>query len=348
MNVYRFNPLQDPRWTEFLLRHPKASIFHTPGWLGALRRTYGYEPVVFTTSAPNAQLQNGVLFCHVNSWLTGRRLVSLPFSDHCQPLLDGGGELQTVLEYLEQEARRERWKYVELRPLSDTEICDAGSRFIKGAKYGFHSIDLRPAPEAIYRGFHDRCVRRKIRKAERAQLRYEKGHTDELLKKFHYLLLLTRRRHQLPPQPMAWYRNLIECMGDELTIHVVSKDSAPVASIITLAYKNSLVYKYGCSDSRFNNLGGTPFLFWQAIGEAKRAGIEEFDLGRSGLEDPGLASFKGHLGGAESELNYYRYSTASPKDPSVRRERSHLRQIFARMPDAIFTGVGRLLYRHMG
>jgi len=90
----------------------KASIFHTPGWLGALWRTYGYEPVVFTTSAPNAQLQNGVLFCHVNSWLTGRRLVSLPFSDHCQPLLDGGGELQTVLEYLEQEARRERWKYV--------------------------------------------------------------------------------------------------------------------------------------------------------------------------------------------------------------------------------------------
>jgi lipid II:glycine glycyltransferase (peptidoglycan interpeptide bridge formation enzyme) len=137
-------------------------------------------------------------------------------------------------------------------------------------------------------------------------------------------------------------------MGDELTIHVVSKDSAPVASIITLAYKNSLVYKYGCSDSRFNNLGGTPFLFWQAIGEAKRAGIEEFDLGRSGLEDPGLASFKGHLGGAESELNYYRYSTASPKDPSARRERSRLRQIFARMPDAIFTGVGRLLYRHMG
>jgi len=115
------------------------------------------------------------------------------------------------------------------------------------------------------------------------------------------------------------------------------QDSAPVASIITLAYKNSLVYKYGCSDSRFNNLGGTPFLFWQAIGEARRAGIEEFDLGRSGLEDPGLASFKGHLGGAESELNYYRYSTASPK---IRRPTGalRLRQIFARMPDAIFTG----------
>jgi lipid II:glycine glycyltransferase (peptidoglycan interpeptide bridge formation enzyme) len=161
-------------------------------------------------------------------------------------------------------------------------------------------------------------------------------------------MLLTRRRHQLPPQPIAWFRNLIECLGQQLTIHVASKDSAPVASIMTLAYKNSLVYKYGCSDSRFNNLGGTSFLFWQAIGEGKRAGMEEFDLGRSGLEDPGLSSFKGHLGATESELNYYRYSTSPLKNSSARRERPYLRSVFACMPDAIFTGVGRLLYRHMG
>jgi hypothetical protein len=33
------DPLTDARWEVFLQRHPRASIFHTPRWLEALRRT---------------------------------------------------------------------------------------------------------------------------------------------------------------------------------------------------------------------------------------------------------------------------------------------------------------------
>jgi hypothetical protein len=49
MSVYEIDPLLDPRWPEFLQRNPRASIFHTVGWLDALKRTYGYEPVAYTT-----------------------------------------------------------------------------------------------------------------------------------------------------------------------------------------------------------------------------------------------------------------------------------------------------------
>src|SRR5579862_5526560 len=77
---YQLDPTQDPRWTELVGRHPKASVFHTVGWLKALRCTYGYEPVAFTTSPPSGGLKNGIVFCRINSWLTGKRLVSLPFS----------------------------------------------------------------------------------------------------------------------------------------------------------------------------------------------------------------------------------------------------------------------------
>src|SRR2546430_5296635 len=90
--LYSLDPLEDPRWAEFVQRHPRASVFHTPGWLEALRRTYGYEPVVYTTSLPRAELTNGLVFCRVRSWLTGRRLVSLPFSDHCEPLVHNSEE----------------------------------------------------------------------------------------------------------------------------------------------------------------------------------------------------------------------------------------------------------------
>src|SRR5437870_3635150 len=102
MTTYRIDPLCDSRWATFIHRHPAASVFHTPGWLEALRRTYGYQPVVFSTSAPDQELRNGILFCEIHSFLTGRRLVSLPFADHCQPLVDDPEDLIAILTSLQQ------------------------------------------------------------------------------------------------------------------------------------------------------------------------------------------------------------------------------------------------------
>src|SRR5580692_12257195 len=50
--IYTLNPLSDQRWDDLIARHPDASAFHQRGWLEALALTYGYEPVVFTTSPP--------------------------------------------------------------------------------------------------------------------------------------------------------------------------------------------------------------------------------------------------------------------------------------------------------
>ncbi len=168
-------------------------------------------------------------------------------------------------------------------------------------------------------------------------------------RKFRHLLLLTRRRHQLPPQPASWFHNIINCLGDHVTIHVVSRNAAPVASILTLTYKNRIVYKYGCSDAQFNAMGGTALLFWKAIQQAKSAGIEEFDLGRSGYEDLGLIAFKEHLGAASSELAYYRNPSLKPRLGQQKQRMSLLQlQALSHLPDPLFAGVGHLLYRHMG
>src|SRR6185369_4897333 len=86
--VYQIDPLRDPRWPEFVNRHRDASVFHSRPWLQAVQRTYGYTPVVYTTSAPTEALSNGIVLCRISSWLTGRRMVSVPFSDHCEPLVD--------------------------------------------------------------------------------------------------------------------------------------------------------------------------------------------------------------------------------------------------------------------
>src|SRR5258708_19801175 len=116
VSVFKLNPLQDPRWQDLVDRHPYGSVFHSTVWLDALSRTYGYEPVVYTTSSPASKLSNGIVFSRVRSWVSGSRLVSLPFSDHCEPLATPE-EMSELMHSLMASRRLTRWKYIEIRPL---------------------------------------------------------------------------------------------------------------------------------------------------------------------------------------------------------------------------------------
>src|SRR4249919_347350 len=118
------DPIGDPRWADLLARHPAVSVFHTPAWLEALRRTYGYIPFVVTTSS-GARIENGLVVCRVSGW-TSRRLVSLPFSDHCEPLVSEPSELRALVDGLFALSAERGWGPVEIRPrLSGQSIDDA-------------------------------------------------------------------------------------------------------------------------------------------------------------------------------------------------------------------------------
>ena len=145
LSVYQIDPVQNPCWAEFLELHRRASVFDCPGWLEALRRTYGYEPFVLTTSRPGSELTNGLPVCRVKSWLTGCRLVSLPFSDHCEPLVDRPEEMHEMLSFLTQEVRRGKCKYVEIRPCNPAPGADGHSTGFQATRvYTFHKLDLSP------------------------------------------------------------------------------------------------------------------------------------------------------------------------------------------------------------
>ena len=348
--LYRFQPLMDPRWGEFLQRHPRSSVFHTAEWLEALRRTYGYEPVAITTCPPGTNLQNAVVLCRVESWLTGPRLVSLPFSDHCDLLVDGD-DLDTIVSALGRELGQEKLRHVEIRPTRLPDIARLGSHSSCG--YCFHQIDLRPSLDVLFHNCHKESTQRKILRAEREGLDYKEGRSFELLESFYRLLLLTRRRHFLPPQPKRWFQNLIGSFGEALKIRVAFKHKTPIAAILTLHCKDTLVYKYGCSDSQFHSLGGMHLLFWRSILEAKQDGLCVFDLGRSEWNDSGLITFKDRWGAERSEISYLRLLASGPskgiyKSASTGWKKRIAKRVFPHLPDRVLCAVGDLIYRHIG
>jgi lipid II:glycine glycyltransferase (peptidoglycan interpeptide bridge formation enzyme) len=219
--------------------------------------------------------------------------------------------------------------------------------FRPSKRYYFHTIDLRPQEDELFRRCHKDSVQRRIRRAERAGLIEKSGRSGALLKDFYDLLGLTRARHGLPPHPYEWFQNLIECLSDALDIRLAYKQKTPVAAILTLRFREIVVYKYGCSDARYKNLGATPLLLWRAITEAKSTGAQEFDLGRSEESDKGLIAFKNHWTQHSTLLVYWRY----PGPVSLKSEAWRVgmaKRVFGLMPKGMLAAAGRMIYRHIG
>jgi hypothetical protein len=341
-------PLKDRRWDDFLQRHARASIFHTKSWLQVLHRTYGYEPVAFTTTPNGKDLENAVVSCVVKSALVGPRLVSLPFSDHSDLLLDDQAELLNLLKLLEQGQTEGKWKSVEFRPLDCGNQFADWANFRDGTNYVIHRLDLRPCLDRLFQGLHKDSIRRKIQRANREGLEYEEGRSDSLLHEFYRLTMITRRRQALPPPPLAWFRNVIDCLGQRVKIRVARIGDHAIAAILTLFYKDILTYKYGCSDAKFHNLGAMPFLMWRAIEDAKRRGVSELDLGRSDVNNAGLITFKNRFGAKQSRVIYKKFPGGSAEGGQQDWQLKVAKRVFAAMPERMLVLAGKLLYPHIG
>jgi hypothetical protein len=273
----------------------------------------------------------------------------LPFSDHCEPLLSGEpDELEALTHALHGLGRENNFSYIELRPL-----CPMAEGFQKKAQFtGYdshciHQLALDCGLDQLFKNFHKSCAQRNIRKAERLGLVYEEGRCEELLAKFYKLLLKTRRRHQVPPQPVCWFRNLSRYLGDQIKFRVVSSGNEPMAAIVTCRYHNTMVYKYGCSVVEANKRGVMSLLLWRAIQDAKLDGSLWFDFGRSNNKNEGLIAFKNHWGGTRSPLPYFRYSIDSKTQES---SWTHwvLGKTCKLLPDPLLQSLGSVLYKHAG
>ena len=333
--------------------HPLASVFHSAGWQEALRDTYDYESFIFPGDRPALSAESGIVLSRVRSWLTGNRLISLPFSDHCSPLVSGPAELQSLIDDLKPVLSAGDWSYVEIRPIDDSfdDVLQAAG-FQRCDEYLLHRLQLNASADALFRQFHKSSVQYRIRRAERLGMVCEVGRSPKLIRDFFYLMAITRRRQGLPPQPYAWFENLARCMGENgIDIRVAYKDRRPIAAVLNLKAFGHVCYKYSCSDLRFKSMNATCLLLWQTIQDACRDGAQVLDLGRSAIDNPGLIRFKSNWAGDPTRLTYWRLQAA----PS----RSHRRgfgnwkvtsssRLLGLLPQPILNRVGAILYKHIG
>ena len=113
-DVQSVDPLSDPLWDQRLQHCPHATFYHSSAWARVLCDTYGYTPhylAVGPVDAPTAVLP----IMEINSRLTGRRGVSLPFTDDCEAAGSDPLAFVRLFERAQAIGKARRWRHLELR-----------------------------------------------------------------------------------------------------------------------------------------------------------------------------------------------------------------------------------------
>lgn len=331
----------DPRWADFVASREEATAFHQPAWSRLLARTYGYRPLVVVQTVAG-EVTVGLPLMEVRSRLTGRRFVSLPFTDHCAPLARGDRELTRLIEGLAAwQLGQDGAKLHVHAELSAAE----GIRSSVVAVY--HTLALDGGRAKLLARLKGSSVLRGIRKAEREGVELVVSTAAEESDSFYRLLLQTRRRHGVPIQPRRFFTWLWADMLDRgLGFAVIARlRGRPIAGAVFLSSRQTVVYKYGASDVRFWQLRPNNAVMWAAIEWALERGCAQFEFGRTDIQNHGLREFKARWGAVEAPLVYSTLGGSSGL-PGTGRAGALLGKVIRRSPPIVCRSLGELLYRH--
>jgi hypothetical protein len=340
--VRRINPLTAGDWDE-TSRGLGGAVFHESPWARVLTRTYGYRPIYFTIADSNATY--GVLpVMEINSWLTGRRGVSLPFTDECHPVGCDAVTFRTLLDQAIAFGQTRRWRYLECRGGRDLLTATPAS-----VSYYGHHLNLRGDESQLFARV-DSAGRRAIRKAQQSEITVEFAHTQEATAVFYALLCKTRKRHGLPPQPWSFFA----AIHDEILskrrgcIVIARRDRTPIAGAVFLHSGSTALYKFGASDETYQQFRGNNLVMWEAIRWHARQGFATLDLGRTSMANSGLRQFKLNLGAEERIVDYFKYDLRTDTFVSdTDRSTGWHSRFFRSLPQPMSRLIGTVLYRHI-
>ncbi len=341
--VQRLSPLEDSQWDTKLASLAEATCFHTAAWARVLHDTYGYSPCCFAITRPDG-FQSLLPLMGVSSFLTGKRGVSLPFTDCCDPLCASGEDERLLLDAAIRHAEELSWRYVEFR--GGKGIPPSAPATVR---YFAHRLSLQSGEDAVWSDLSG-AARRAVRKARDEGVIVSTGRDDTAIREFYRLHCLTRKRLGVPPQPTAFFSNIRHHLLDHnlATIFLASHHGRTIAAAIFLHFGNSVMFKYGSSDPAFQHLRPNNLLMWEAIRRFAAEGRHDFHLGRNEIDNPGLRRYKLAWGATENELAYYRYCPAQKGFVSGRNPQQHWHHIaFRHIPVSVSRIIGTLVYPHM-
>ncbi|WKN45152.1 GNAT family N-acetyltransferase [Tunicatimonas pelagia] len=287
------------------------NLFYSSRWLAVLQKTYGYQ--WFT--AWDTSSEYFILFTVIDN-LTGRKIISLPFSDYTPVNPSNRESLPNIVLAL-------REKYPHHQIVLKTELAaddPVAASLGKPTRHAiYHRIDTSNPSQIT----QSSSFRRGVRKAKKAEVTTEVRTDEAALSTFYQMYHQLRlEKFNSIPQPYGFFQNIYQTFIEAEHVFVLqaSRQQQVIASIIVLRHQATLYYKFGCSAS--DSLGYRPnnLLFHRLIEIAVEKKCHTIDLGLSGTGPSyeGLRRFKESIGGVQHPITYF---TLTPDEYDERTEK---------------------------
>jgi len=343
MKVEIVNPVDCPAWDARVLALENYSFFHTSHWSKVLCNTYKFSPAYFVLSEDGKMLAL-MPMVEIRSILTGRRGVSLAFSDYCEPIAADRSAFDLLLAQVIHYAKVSGWKYIELRG-GQKYLSDAPT----SAQFLGHALVLTSNLEELLSRFRSN-TRWSIRKATQEGVQVRTGNNLECVEEFYRLHCMTRKRHGIPPQPFHFFRNIHECILDNNLGYVVLAyyKSRNIAGAVFFHFGNKAVYKYSASDFNYRQVCANNLVLWEAIKLYASAGFTELCLGRTDPGNNGLQYYKNGWNTVQKKISYFTYDIKQGRFVGKEKKQHDISTLLMqKCPLTVLKTSGQILYKHM-
>jgi serine/alanine adding enzyme len=353
-NIILTDPATDSRWDEFVAAHPYGWICHLAGWKKVLEDTFphmrGYYLVLQDKDAKSIRAALPVF--EVKSWITGTRLVSIPYATLSDPLVSSAEDFEKLFDSALALSEQAHASYIQIRSHNSQPLIK-DPRIAGTYVYKHHYLQLSEDPERLRKNFHRTCVRQRISRAIKSGLTLRTVDSESSLRDFYRLYVLNRKCLGLPPQPYAFFQSLWQVFfsSGRVSVLLALKGNEPIAGAILLKYKDRVSVEWMVSDSKYRDLSPNHYLFWRAMKSAWNEGFKIFDFGRTSRHNHHLMDFKTRWGTEIVDLpNFYYPSALSTKlaEPESSQRYRLISAVCRKAPLRVTIPIGRFCYRHLG
>ncbi len=229
------------------------------------------------------------------------------------PLLDWNDKklAKRVFEDIRKEGEKNNCVFIRVRPqleLSDKSLkmmrelgLERAPMYLSVEYAGI--LDMKKTEAEILAGA-SQGFRRKLRKAEKAEIVVETSNDPEIVKEFYALEVKHAARQGFVAFSEEFLKKQFEAFakGDEVSMYTAKKDGEVLAQNFMIFYGPEASYHYGVSSDLGAKYSAAPLLHLKAMEEARKRGCIRYNLwGIVGLEEKshrfyGVSEFKRSFG----------------------------------------------------
>ena len=321
-------------WDRYVLESPTTTGYHLAAWRDIIEQTFGHHAVYLMARDQQEDVRGVLPLILLDSRLFGRFLVSMPFFNYGGVDAGSSSVRELLLEAAAREAVALKVDHVELRqsdPMASAWRCRE------------HKVSMRlPLPQdfQILMKMFPSKLRSQIRRPQKEGMGVKVG-GPELLDDFYSVFSRNMRDLGTPVYSKTFFRKILETLGKETAICVVSWKDAVVAAGLVYTFRDMMEIPWASSDHRYDRLAPNMLLYSSILEYACQQGCKVFDFGRSTV-DSGTYRFKQQWGAKPHRLYWYYWLAEgrnvpqlNPDNPKYRAAISLWQRLPLRMANAL-------------